>query len=48
MTTDVVDIGKSINELGILVILGAVFIYAAITTLNLVFEYFQDKVKCKR
>ena len=48
MATDVVDIGKSINELGILVIIGAVFIYAAIKTLNLVFEYFQDKVKNKK
>lgn len=48
MTTDVVDIGKSINELGILVILGAVFVYAAIKTLNLVFEYFQNKVKNKK
>lgn len=48
MTTDVVDIGKSINEFGILVIIGAVFIYAAIRTLNLVFEYFQDKFKNKK
>lgn len=47
-TADIVALCKSISELGILVILGAVFIYAAIKALNLLFEFIGSRIRDKQ
>lgn len=47
-TADIVALCKSISELGILIILGAVFVYAAIKALNILFEFLRSKVRDKQ